>query len=111
MNDVAPALRAKASHGWKYHNLSAFQQPPRRQPAIAIVEVNIAADEKYALNQGQLGGMVKPRAAVQERYAAHPVRMVVEYHEIERLSQAAQQSQAHVMKISGAIESRPRLVV
>src|SRR5207253_83993 len=63
------------------------------------------------LHERQACSMVDPGAAVHEWHAAHPVGVVIDNEQIAQGWPAAQESQADMMKISGADERKRRRVV
>src|SRR5262249_16851081 len=77
---------------------------------IVIVEVEIAADVNDTLQIRQLERMPEPRAAVHDGNGAHPVGMLVDHEQVERLFNAAQEGQRYMVKISGAEKRERRLV-
>jgi len=87
---VTPGPALEAADGGNDLNPARAQAPPGSQQTKAVVEIDVAADVKDGPHVGQLGGVVDPSAAMQERDAAHPVGVVVEYQQIEWVANAAE---------------------
>src|SRR5271154_172569 len=73
--------------------------------AKAVVEIQLTADVKDLAHVRQLGRVIQPGAAVQERNAAHPIRMLVEHEQVTWLHEPAHECQRDVMEVAGAKES------
>src|SRR5438874_1966630 len=93
--------RANRRHG---DDLAALQLGLRCEPAITVAEILVAAEVEDAPHVRELGRVVQPGTAVKDRYAAHPVRVLVENEQVERLPHAAQEGKREVMKIAGTQE-------
>ena len=109
MECLRPRPTMKAAHSRQDSDLPRTQQGPRRHPAVVVVEIDITADVENALHHGVLGRMVDPRAAVQERHAAHPVGVVIDDEQIERLRDPANKREANVVEIPRAAEHQGRV--
>src|SRR5215475_3460892 len=102
MGQVRPRALAVSSPSRNYGYASGVQIAPRGQPAVKVVEVEIAAHVKDAPEVRQPQRVPQPGAAVHHGDAAHPIRVFVNDQEIEWPVQASQQRRRDVMKIAGS---------
>jgi hypothetical protein len=111
MIDLLPPSALEALACGSDDDFARTQQRPRCQPTIRIVEIDGTADMKDALQARQLSGVPQPSTAVQQRYAAHPIGMIVDHQQIEGTAQTTQQSQTEMMEVAGTEESANRFLV
>src|SRR5262249_25661550 len=90
-------------------NFPVAQLAPRGKPAEYVVEIQFAAQMEHAPNVWKSQRVEKPAAAVQYGHAAHPVGMLIDDEQVERLAQPPEQRERDMVKIAGAVERQNRL--
>src|SRR5262249_4815609 len=90
--------------GRDHGDLPRPQSRPGGHPAVAVIEIHVAAHVEDSNDVRQSGRVIEPGAAVEERHAAHPVGVGIKHEQGYRLRQAPDKGQTDVVKVAGTEE-------